>query len=396
MNGDNEMDKRFKWNKDNIIKRIKELYIDNNLCNLSYEELRKQYGNLPSRGVIKKYFGSLVNLLNECNIITLFNKPEEYLINELHRFINEYHRLPTSIDFEGLSGYSSRKTFDKYFGNITNALIKIGYGDYEFIKDGRSTTLNKEYKFKNMTMKQKKLCLINEIYNFITIYGHTPTLKELDENPNYQNSSIYESIFDGYNNALKEAGLKLNQVSRYDDDFLKQEFLRFIEESGRVPYQLDFNNSEYPSFWCYQNRFGSWNKAVMAYGFEPNDCNAVYYLDNGEKCMSGYEYDISKWLNKYNIKYQRDIPYIQIHDTYEGRMDCDYKIFNNNEIFYVEMAGFYPKINSRPSEEEKYYAKKLHYKIRLLNEAKVNYLIIYPEDMKYKSLEEIFSFLKLN
>ena len=40
--------------------------------------------------------------------------------------------------------------------------------------------------------------------------------------------------------------------------------------------------------------------------------------------------------------------------------------------------------------------KKLNYKIKLLNESKVNYLIIYPEDIKYKSLEEIFSFLKLN
>lgn len=389
------MDKRFKWNKDKIIKLIKEIYADKTSCSLSYEKLSIQY-NLPSRGVINKYFGSLVNLLNECEIITLLNKPEEYLTNELHRFIKEHNRLPTSIDFEGLKGYPARKTFSKYFGSVNNALIKIGYGDYDFIKDGMITTLNKEKEYESMSIQQKKKYLINKIYEYKNTYNKIPTMEELDKNVNYPNRSLYRTIFGGYNNALKEAGLELNQVYKYDDEFLKEEFLRFIDENGRVPYQLDFNNSEYPSFWCYQSRFGSWNKAVMAYGFEPNDCNAIYYLDNGEKCMSGYEYDISKWFNNHDIKYERDIPYMKIHNTYEGKMDCDYKITNDNKIYYVEMAGFYPKINSKPSEEEKYYAKKLHYKIRLLNEAKVNYLIIYPEDMKDKSLDEIFSFLKLN
>ena len=77
-------------------------------------------------------------------------------------------------------------------------------------------------------------------------------------------------------------------------------------------------------------------------------------------------------------------------------MDCDYKIINDNKIYYVEMAGFYSRNFAKASEQEIMYAKKLHYKIRLLNESKVNYLIIYPEDMKNKSLEEIFDFLKIN
>ena len=384
------------WNKQNIIDRIKDLYDNNDIKHLSFEKIYNQYDDIPSRDAIRRYFGSLINLLNECEIVTLQNKPEEYLLSEIRRFIKEFNRLPLALDFEGKNTYPSRKTYDKYFGSTNDAVIASGYGDCEFIKDGRKTTLNKEKLFDNMCIKERKIYLINEINDFVSKYNHVPTADELDKHESYHNRGIFESMFGKYNNALREAGVKLNQVSKYDDEFLKQEFLRFVKENNRIPTQLEFNNSEYPSFWCYQSRFGSWNKAVMAYGFEPYDAYKTYYLEDGEKCMSLYEYNISIWLKKNKIEYVRDIPYTQIHDSYEGKMDCDYKIIYNNKTYYVEMAGFYPRINCKPSNQEKYYAKKLHYKIRLLKESKVNFLIIYREDADEKPLEEIFDFLKIN
>ena len=293
-----ELKEKSSWSKEIIIQTIKNVYGKNKYCSLSYDDMCKLHDYLPSIHVVLNYFTSLAEVLNICKIITLYNKPKEYLIHELQRFVNEFNRLPTYNDFETSTGYPSRKTFDKYFTNVDSALIEAGYGDYKFIRNNMLLTLNKEKEYETMTLEQKKVFLINTLYDFVEKYNHVPTGRELDENINYLNKGYYRTVFNKYNNALIEAGLELNSVSQYEDKFLKQEFLRFVDKHGRIPYLHEFNVSEYPSFWCYQNRFGSWNKAVIAYGFEPNDSDTTYYLDNGEKCMSRYEWDISRWLLK--------------------------------------------------------------------------------------------------
>ena len=53
-----------------------------------------------------------------------------------------------------------------------------------------------------------------------------------------------------------------------DEELLN--FMRqFNKEYGRVPIMADFvNNSEYPTFKNYQDRFGSWNKALALAGLD--------------------------------------------------------------------------------------------------------------------------------
>ena len=119
-------------------------------------------------------------------------------------------------------------------------------------------------------------------------------------------------------------------------------------------------------------------------------------MDDGEVCASSYEFDISSWLKTNNINYERNIFYTKIHNTYKGKMDCDYKIIHNSVVWYVEMAGFLSE-GSKLSETERVYFFKMKYKEKLLKESNVNYLIIRPRHLKKKTMDEIYKpILKIN
>jgi hypothetical protein len=221
-------------------------------------------------------------------------------------------------------------------------------------------------------------------------------MKELTIEIGFEPKSFYKKTFGSYNNTLKELNLPLNSVYQYDDNFLKNEFERFVKENKRTPNLLDFNNSEYPSFWCYQNRFSSWNKAILSYGYKPTDSNRKYYFDDGEVCDSSYEYDITNWLRNKGLvfkqNYYRKILYRTFIKNYECRRDCDYVINYNNEQWYVEVAGLCTNHKTK-SSMEKDYEKRFIIKQKLLEDSNLKYLIIYPHDLKEKSLEDIFYFI---
>lgn len=338
---------------------------------------------------IRKYYKTYDDFLRDCGLFKKRNVEGhkkykmQFLTQEIQRFVFEYGRIPTQSDFENLKGYPSRKTFSNHFGTFNNALKEAGYKPVKLNQE----EYNEKYKNKDFISKI--------MFDYIDKYDRVPMLRELeDEYPGLAIKHIIQCVFKTYNNALTSLNLKLNAVSQYSDDFLQSEINRFVKENGRVPRIHEFNNSEYPSFWCYQSRFGSWNNAIKAYGYKINDSNRKYILDNGEICCSSYEHQISTWLMKNNIRYERDIKYCDFIDNYKGKMNCDYKIYYNNEIWYVEMAGFYNYSDKR-SKEETMYSIKLSYKKKLLKRQGVNYLIIYPRDINNKKLEDIFYFINI-
>ena len=121
-------------------------------------------------------------------------------------------------------------------------------------------------------------------------------------------------------------------------------------------------------------------------------------MDDGERCDSHFEYDISTWLKSKGITYDRDVPYIDFTNNYKGKMNCDYRFtLDNGQVWYVEMAGFidtddFTKLTSR---EEELYFFKLKYKKKLFRENNLNYKIFHPSDLKNHTMEELFDFLNI-
>ena len=298
----------------------------------------------------------------------------EFLLGELKRYYIEFGEIPTQSKFNKLPGYPSRKTFTNHFLTFDDALRCAGF-DIPFKKD-----INEEF-------------LINEINRFIKQFGKRPYSRDMDSTPGFPSKKHFSNIFGSWNNAIKAAGIK-EIVSQYTDKELEEKFMSFVSLKGRVPKIHEFNNnSDYPSFWCYQNRFGSWNKALIHYGFDAKVGNSGshHLFENGELCKSHYEFDVSNWLRKNKISYLRNVPYNEWIYEYNGRKDCDYIILHNGEIVWVEIAGLYPS-RKKISSMEKDYKKRFDHKLNTLL-SNFNYKILYPQDFKEKTLDEMFSFL---
>lgn len=384
----------------------------------------------------------------------------DFLISELVRFNDENGRPPKAKDLEGNKKYPSRKTYEKYFGSFSEALIQAGFS----IIGNRSKPLPKG--MNQFTKEEIKRCMDE----FVRNYNRVPSLKEFESIPNYPIRSDFRRLFGGYNNALKEFGYNVHCVIQYTDKELKDAFLSFVDKHGRVPTIYEFNNSEYPSFWCYQKRFGSWTNAIKQYGFNPTGrkeieelksdiiklckeinekenrkiitfedinkseyCSSVstyikhfkkeldmtlreflrsigfdlpevgvgmnHEYDDGEITESSLEFIVTEYLRKcglkYNIDYKRSVKYKTFINGYNGNKNCDYVIYTNNSIWYIEVAGMlHDEDDKNKSSISKGYRKNLNDKIRMLESENLNYLVIYKKDLQNKSLDEIFSFSK--
>lgn len=383
--------------KEEVIERFKEVNRDRKYAMISNEFYQK---TKYYHAIVSKLFGSYDELAKQCGYIPTKNgvkTTKEFLLDEILRYISNEGKIPRGVDLErknNKDGYPNRKTYDNHFGGVTNALIELGILNQDICE----RIINGDEKLSFSKLSDEDIEMLKNrgvqfLQNFYKKYNHVPTTKELGCNDfGGFTRGYFRTLFGGYTEAVKLAGLTPNSIPQYDDVFLKLEFDRFVSETGRIPKLHEFNDSDYPSFWCYQARFGSWNKAVMDYGYEPNDANRKYYMDDGEVCMSSYEFDISNWLKENNVKYERNIPYTKVHNTYKGKMDCDYKITHDGKIWYVEMAGFLSEGN-KLSEIERVYFFKMKYKEKLLKESNANYLIIRPRHLKKKTMEEIFTMI---
>ena len=345
-----------------------------------------------------KYWKNLTEFKNEFGLLkkqTFDGKTysRDELIGMLQKFCNKTGIIPNSLFMDKHNkeyGLPSRKTF----------VNKIGAKSWKdvLLICGIDANKAKIHSMKEKPRHDDKDFLINLVHEYIDKYGAVPTLENLETYYGTSLSKYFGDYFGGWNNCLKELGLSLNSVQKYTDEELDNAFLGFVEEFGRVPSIRDFNNTGRPSFWCYQNRYGSWAETCIHYGFEPNCRNPHYYMDDGERCDSRFEYDISTWLKSKGIKYDRDVPYIDFTNNYNGKMNCDYRFtLDNGQVWYVEMAGFidtddFTKLTSR---EEELYFFKLKYKKKLFRENNLNYKIFHPSDLKNHTLEELFDFLNI-
>ena len=346
----------------------------------SLSELDK-INDFPSHQLIYKHFNDYDTFVNSCgfnyNKINDGKFKKEFLINEIKRFVSEFNKIPTPKDFEKLESYPSRKTFTNHFGNFNNVVIEAGFKPVYI-----SLEMKRERDLKTYT----KDFLINEIHRFIKEFNRVPIAKDFDSNINYPSRDKYRKIFGNWSNALLEANLPLNHVFYYTDEFLESEFNRFVKENGRIPIFREFNNSEYPSFWCYQNRFGSWNNAVKAYGYEIQ--SDVYNFEVLKNKLLEFCYNIKNTENR-NIITVSDIENCDELPSYS----CYRKHLKNNgysiRSFLNEYGFDIPKegrgMNYTFEDGEKTSSQhEFNFSNYLRNNLNLQYNIDYFRDIKYK------------
>lgn len=124
----------------------------------------------------------------------------------------------------------------------------------------------------------------------------------------------------------------------YTKEKLIQMIKSFVDKNGRIPTKNEFvknRNSSYSNHSSLRDYFGSWNNAIKAAGYEPNEqwFTTVkardLYAKDGHKCNSVSEIIIDDWLFENHISHTRECPYP------EGRYSSDFMV---NNIF-IEFFG---------------------------------------------------------
>jgi len=175
--------------------------------------------------------------------------PEEELLSDLKSVADIVEGTPSERDYSTHGEYSV-KTYCKRFGGWNSALRAAGFEP-------------------NVEINLTDQTLITAMQEFAEELGRPPTIAEMDSRGPYTGDP-YKRAFGSWNRALQKAGLEVHQARDVDNRDLISELKQLAEELGHVPRQHEMRDQGDWSVNIYQDRFGSWNDALQAAGFEPN------------------------------------------------------------------------------------------------------------------------------
>ena len=123
---------------------------------------------------------------------------------------------------------------------------------------------------------------------------------------------------------------------------------------------------EFEHYSAARDRFGTWNKAVIAAGFEPNPVRFAnrYIANDGHECDSFTEKIIDDWLSAKNVSHER-------RRSYPGNklLSVDF-VVGDKWVEFFGLAG-----------ELKDYDKIIKRKRAICRENKIALVEIYPKDL---------------
>lgn len=157
---------------------------------------------------------------------------------------------------------------------------------------------------------------------------------------------------------------------------------QFYKKNGRIPFYTEFRAKVgYPNPDTYKAVFGSWNKAIKAAGFEPNQASLgfVVVAKDGHICRSVTEKIIDDWLFDNGIIHEKEVLYPS------GTRRADWKVGD----VYIEFLGLDLDSNYLLNIE---YRRSLIEKRRICQEEGIKLVEIFPQDLE--CLEEKIGMLK--
>jgi len=174
------------------------------------------------------------------------------LIEALQDLADDLGRTPMTAEMNEQGPYSS-STYTGWFGSWDKAL--------------RAASLEvNQYRISDEQLRTALQDLVDDL-------GRTPTTTEMDEQGRFS-SATYLDRFDTWDDTLRAAGLGVKQ-GRNRSPNISQEVLldalrELAEELGETPTAAKMNKQGQFSSSTYKRRFGRWNDALRAAGFEPN------------------------------------------------------------------------------------------------------------------------------
>lgn len=152
----------------------------------------------------------------------------------------------------------------------------------------------------------------------------------------------------------------------------------FVQKNNRVPLKIEMQNFYRPA----QIAFGTWNKAIAAAGFKPNQLKFThkYIANDKDICDSLAEKIIDDWLSARKIQHLRNFPY-----PGNNKFTVDFKI----DHYWIEFFGLNGQL--------KRYDQLKKEKLKLIKKYKLNLVEIFPHHLfPQNKLNQLLNFLLAN
>ena len=173
---------------------------------------------------------------------------DSVLIDRLQEFASELEKTPTSTEMDEQGPHTAR-TYQNHFGTWNDALKRA------------ELDVNKE---RGVSDEE----LLSELKRLYADKGYTPTADDMDSRGRFS-ASNYVRRFGNWQDALKEAGVDGDREPKIPRQDLLNELNQIAERKGREPRSSDLKSGDGYSYPTYIKRFGSWAAAVRAAGYEP-------------------------------------------------------------------------------------------------------------------------------
>ena len=135
----------------------------------------------------------------------------------------------------------------------------------------------------------------------------------------------------------------------------------FVGDNGRIPLKREITYYK-----AARARFGTWNKAIKAAGFDPNPVMFAnrHIANDGHECDSFSEKIIDDWMFEKGIEHKRDVPY-----PGNKGFTCDF-VIGNKWIEFFGLAG----------QHKKYDLLKRR-KLNLVKRYNIDLVKLFPDDI---------------
>ncbi len=286
-----------------------------------------QRGKHSAKALIER-FGSWANAVARAGYSTKTSLPvsASEVVLEVLRVSKELERSPTRDEFE-LHSEMSRGPAIRIFGSWNSALAAAG------LPPARLSKLSRDE-------------LLDEMQRVGRVLGRTP--KQLD----FRSDRIakcdagpFNRVFGSFSAALVAAGFKPPTEKNVSREKLLDELTRVAKILGHAPTLNDFERNGKYGTATYVRRFGSWNGALAAGGWEPHLGRGIAVI-----AEDGREYDSFGEAEVANLLYESQskgliLSYTPKSPVNEARKwTSDFMVvFQSGETLYIEYDGFGPK-----------------------------------------------------
>lgn len=403
--------KRFETYSLNKILELGNLLTDNVQkmpVEVAIENLKQHYnalGRIPTREdfeqlQLKPYYDyysrNLGSYENACYVAGLTNKKPlnqqeriDKSIKELQTIARKLNKCPTVAEYDSMrSNGLARRTLEKHLKTNWNNICLKYIPEYNLNLD------------RNITKEDIKL----DIDYVVKKIGRPPTYKEYLKHSikGYSLNAFDTAIGLTYNKSLIEFGYEPVGVStliRTEDEMLHL-FDKLFAELKRVPYLRDLEDCEYtPTYSTYIKYFGCIENVCELLDIDYKEhykgagAGKICYDKLGQLCKSIAEKDISNYFIDNDIKFVKETPYsdVIINNKEGNPRRFDWAIHPNGKEYYVEYFGMYSR--DARGDIGRRYSNKTRKKIKDLYKAGIidRCIFIFPNDLKTKTLDEIFS-----